>query len=308
MPRHKRRQNEANGDGETSETDENYVNASGGNSSSNRVGAGEVGEHGDGNGNDRVSNNTSSGRSRQSRGTSSQHEYQLSLGPWTQAVHTAVQSMGAAHQAIKDLQDKFTLHIDDLHMMEETRTRLNQLEDECEAKGNELMRQEHAIAALARMNQKMEGEIEGERKGIEEEKKELEQKKAKLENRVSVAMAEERHELARNLKELTTQHTENYEKLRKELQDEFTRKRDENDRRVTTLVAENKQLSTIVEEQKRTIETHLKELGKTTEQCDVLERAKDSVKKEKRTLEKELEMMKKEFALSPKSKDYLYVF
>jgi hypothetical protein len=85
MPRQKRRQNDANRDGETSETDENYVDVSG-NSSSNRVSAGEVGERGDGNGNDRVTNNTSGGRSRQSRGTSSQP----GLGPWTQAVHEAV--------------------------------------------------------------------------------------------------------------------------------------------------------------------------------------------------------------------------
>jgi hypothetical protein len=80
MPQHRRRQNEANGDGETSETNENYVNVSGSNSGSNRVGV-EVGEHG--NGNDCVSNNTSGGRSRQSRGASSQDEYQPGLGPWT---------------------------------------------------------------------------------------------------------------------------------------------------------------------------------------------------------------------------------
>jgi hypothetical protein len=63
-----------------------------------------------------------------------------------------------------------------------------------------------------------------------------------------------------------------------------------------------------VKEQNTTIETHAKKLEKTTEQCDVLERAKDSVKRDKQALEEELEMMRKEFALSAKSKDYLYVF
>jgi hypothetical protein len=63
-----------------------------------------------------------------------------------------------------------------------------------------------------------------------------------------------------------------------------------------------------VEEQKRKIEVQAKELENTTEQCDVLERAKNSVKEDKKALEKELGMMKKEFALNPKPKDYLYVF
>lgn len=63
-----------------------------------------------------------------------------------------------------------------------------------------------------------------------------------------------------------------------------------------------------MEEQERKIEVQAKELEKTTEQCDVLERAKDSVKGDKKALEKELEMMKKEFALNPRPKEYLYVF
>jgi chromosome segregation ATPase len=297
MPRQRRRQNEANGDGETSETDENYMNASGGNSGSNRVGAREVGEHGDGNGNDHVSNNTSGGRSRQSRGTSSQHEYQPDLGPWTQAVHEAVQCMGAAHQAIKGLQDKFTLHADDLRMVEETRERLDQLEGECRDKDEELTRQEHTITTLTRMDQKLKDEMERKWEEIGKEKKELGQEKTKLEKRVSMATAEERHEIARK-----------HEECRKELEDEFARKREENDRRVTALEAENERLSTTVEKQERKIETQVQELKKTTEQCDVMERAKDSVKNEKLILEEELEMMKQEFALSPKSKDYLYVF
>ncbi len=308
MSRQRRRQNEANRDGETSETEENYVNVSGGNSSSNRVSAGEVSEHGDGNGNDRASNNTSGGRSRQSRGTSSQREYQPGLGPWTQAVHETVQSMGAAHQAIKDLQDKFALHMDDLRMMAETRKRLNQLEDECRDKDDELTRQEHTITTLARIDQKTKDEIERKREEIDEEKRELNQEKAKLEKRVSAATAEERHKLNREVEALTTQHTEKYKKRREELEAEFARKKDENDRRVTALEAENERLSTAVEKQKRTIETQVKKLEKTAEQCDVLERAKDSVKRDKQALEEELEMIKKEFALSPISKDYLYVF
>jgi chromosome segregation ATPase len=306
MPRQRRRQNEDNRDGETSETEENYMDVSN-NSSSNRVGAGEVGERGDGNGNDRASNKINGGRSRQSRGTS-QREYQLDLGPWTQAVHETVQSMGAAHQAIKDLQDKFTFHIDDLHMVAETSKRLNQLENECRNKDDELTMQEHTITTLTRLDQKSKDDIDRERVKIEAEKKDLDQEKGKLEKRVSMATAEEKHKLSLEVKTLKEKHTEEYKARMKELEAEFARKRDENDRRVTALVAENGQLSTTVEKQKRTVETEGKKLENITEQCDVLERAKNSVKRDKQALEEELEMMKKEFALTPKSKDYMYVF
>jgi chromosome segregation ATPase len=306
MPRQMRRQNENKRDGETSEAEENYVDVSN-NTSSNGVGAGEFGERGDGNGNDRASNKTNGGRSLQSRGTS-QREYQLDLGPWTQAVHETIQSMGATHQAIKDLQDKFTFHIDGLRMVEETRKRLNQLEHECKEKDEELMMQENTITTLTRFDQKTKDELERKREKIEEEKRELTQEKGKLEKRVSMATAEEKHKLNLEVGTLRKQHTEEHKTRMKELEAEFARKKAENDRRVTALVAENGQLSTTVEKREKTVETQGKKLEKITEQCDVLERAKDSVKRDKQALEEELEMMKKEFALTPKSKDYLYVF
>ena len=40
----------------------------------------------------------------------------------------------------------------------------------------------------------------------------------------------------------------------------------------------------------------------------MLERAKDSIKRDKLAREIELGIIKDEFALNPKSKDYLYVF
>lgn len=296
MPRNRRRRNEGNRDWETSETEGNNVD-----------GVGEVGVYGDSNDNDRANNNTSDGRSRQGRGgTSSQH--QPGLGPWTQAISEAVQNMGAAHQAIKDLQNKFMLHRDDLLMLEETRKRLDQLEDECSAKDEELRRQENTITTLTRMDQKTKAEIERKAAEIEKEKQDLDQEKAKQEKRVSVAIAEERHKLQVEFEKLLTQHGDSNKKRKEELEDEFARKRDGNDKRVTMLEAENEQLSTTVRQQKMTIEAQVKQLAKVTEQCDVLERAKDSVKRDKQAREKELEIMKQEFALSSKSKDYLYVF
>ena len=309
MPRNKGRRKETNRDWETSETEENYVNCFSSNSSSNRVSVREVGERGDGNDDDRANNNTSGGRSRQSRGdTPSQHEHQLGLSLWAQAVSETVRSMGAAHRAIKDLQDKFTSYMDDLSMMEETRNRLNQLGEECRDKDEELRRQKNTITILTSMDQKTKAKIECKQAEIEKEKQELEQEKAKQEKRVSVAMAEERLKLRNEFEKLLTLYSQSYDKRKEELEDEFAKQKDENNKRVTAAEAERNKLWTTVEKQKRTIQVQVEKLEKTTEQCDVLERAKDSVKRDKQAREAELEMMKKEFALSPKSKDYLYVF
>lgn len=61
-------------------------------------------------------------------------------------------------------------------------------------------------------------------------------------------------------------------------------------------------------DQKKAFEDQSEKLEKTIEQYDVLERAKDSIKRDKLAREIELGIMKDEFALNPKSKDYLYVF
>jgi molecular chaperone GrpE (heat shock protein) len=66
---------------------------------------------------------------------------------------------------------------------------------------------------LTRIDQKLKDEIERKWEEIKKKKKELGQEKTKLEKRVSMAMAEERLKLTRNLEELTTQHTKNHEKL-----------------------------------------------------------------------------------------------
>jgi hypothetical protein len=103
-------------------TTTSYVNVSDGHDSSNRAGAGGGGENGDDMDSDRVNNNLSGGRRRQTRGSSSsQHRPKHGLGPWTEAVDETVRCMGAAHQAIKDLQGRFELHVDDLRTIEETK-------------------------------------------------------------------------------------------------------------------------------------------------------------------------------------------
>src|SRR5271156_1170187 len=100
MPKNKGRRGEADRDWEANGTGESYVNESAGDSSSNRVGAGGVGELGDHNDNGHINNNTNGGRPHRNRGGgSSQHRHKQSLGIWTEAVSDAARSMEAAHQA-----------------------------------------------------------------------------------------------------------------------------------------------------------------------------------------------------------------
>jgi chromosome segregation ATPase len=308
MPRNKGRRGEANRDWEANGTEESYVDVSGGDSSSNRVGDGGVGELGDDNDNDHINNNTNGGRPLKNRAGSSQHIQKHSLGTWTEAVSDTVRSMGAAHQAIKDLQGRFTSHLDDLRMTEETKDSLRQLQEDCMEKDEEIRMQANTITTLTSMKLKTEEKIEHQKKELERDKKELEQEKAKLEKRVAATIAEERLKLTNEVEKLAMKNSQSYDKRMKELEDEATKQGEENNRRVAALEADNKHLSTTVEQQKETIEDQAKELEKSFEQCDVLERAKDSFKRDKVARETELEEMKKEFALSPKSKEYLYVF
>jgi chromosome segregation ATPase len=305
MPRNRGRRGEPNE--EASGTEESYVNGLGGNNSNNR--AAVFGEDADDMGHDHINNNPSGGKPRQHRGaSSSQHKYKQGLGPWTEAVAEATRSMGATHKAINDLQSRFELHLNDLKMMEETKDKLAHLEEECREKEDEIRKQEGTINTLVKVNSNIQEKIKHEREDIEQERKMLDQERAKLEKRVNAAMAEERHKLRSEFDILITQHGQSHDKRKKELEDEFRAQREENNRRLTLLETENSQLSTTMEEQKNTIGDLRKQLEKTTEQCDVLERAKDSVKKDKLAIERELEMMKREFALSPKSKEYLCVF
>jgi hypothetical protein len=92
------------------------------------------------------------------------------------------------------------------------------------------------------------------------------------------------------------------------LEEKFAEQEDQNSRRVNALEIVKTQLLTKLEKQEEKIIIQAKDLEKSTEQCDVLERAKDSVKREKMACETELRLMKEKFALSASSKDHLYFY
>lgn len=309
MPRKRNRRKEANDDWEASGTDASYTNGSSSNGISNPVDYEEVGEPGGRNGNDYTNNQNGGGRFSQGKeGSSLQHKHKATLGQWAQAVGETSQTLGDAQRTINSLQRILASHLDDIGRIDETSTRLIQLEEDCKRKDKVLERQEKTITTLRSMDEKAKTHLKNEAAQVEKEKKELEQEKVKLEKRVTAATAEERHKLKREFEECKKQQDESHEKRKQELENESVQKRDECNRRAAALEAEKERLLTLAKERQKEIEAQAVELEKIEERYDVLERAKDSLRNEKLAREKELELIKKEFALDTKPMEYLYVF
>ena len=293
-PRKKGRRTEANGGWEDSEADESH------NGSGQQDGAGD---HLSNNGH--ASNNTNGRRSRPSQGSSPHHEHQSGLGSWTQAVSETVQTMDTLQRAIRDLQHQFTLHKNNLDTMDETRDRLNQLEQECIDKDEDIRNKGITITILKSLDQEANADIERKQAEIERERELLDQDIAKQKKRALLAAEEEKRKLEDELKTRSAQQEKIMKNRTEELEDGFKKQAAENNKRVTSLESERDRLRKTVKDSKGAMELQMKELKKVTEQCEVLEIAKNTFKKEKKTVEKELEMTKKEFSLNSKSVDYL---
>ena len=233
--------------------------------------------------------------------------HESTLGPWTQAVDEAIQGMGAVQRALGNLQGLFITHVDELGMVEKTKIRLYQAEEEGKEKDKELGRHEDTIRTLTSMGQKSKAVVESQLAQIGAERLELEKEKTKMESRITLAIAEEKLRLNRNFEERVSKQEENHEARMKELENEFARKSQENSKKATALEVEHGRLLTATEQQQETIKVQVKELERLKNQLDILERAATSFRSENENLEKELGTMKKDFAVDTKSAAYLYV-
>ena len=233
--------------------------------------------------------------------------HESTLGPWTQAVDEAIQGMGAVQRALGNLQGLFITHVDELGMVEKTKIRLYQSEEEGKEKDKELGRHEDTIRTLTSMGQKSKAVVESQLAQIDAERLELEKEKTKTESRITLAIAEEKLRLNRNFEERVSKQEENHEARMKELENEFARKSQENSKKATALEVEHGRLLTATKQQQETIKVQVKELERLKNQFDILDRAATSFRSEKENLEKELGTMKKDFAVDTKSAAYLYV-
>lgn len=299
--RNRRRQ--ADADWEASGTDESDANASG----HHKILA--AAERGDSNCNGQRDTRTDGGQSREGKRASAPHrQHAVTLGPWTRAVDDAVQGMDAAQREISNLQRLFVQHMDDLGEIDAIKRRLEQAETELREKDEELQRHQDTIHTLTSLGQRSKADIESKLAQLEVDGKELAQDRAKLERRVELTTEEERHKLNRDFDKRVSEQDKNYATKMRELEVEFDDKRKENNTKVTALEAENSQLLAAKQEQLETINNQGSQLYHLTDQYDLLNRAKDSLRSDNESLKGQLEQMNKDFGLNTKPAEYLYAF
>ncbi|KAH7350807.1 hypothetical protein BKA65DRAFT_245204 [Rhexocercosporidium sp. MPI-PUGE-AT-0058] len=193
--------------------------------------------------------------------------------------------MGATQRGISNLQRMFITHVDDLGMIEETKRRLDQAEEECREKDEELRRHENTILTLTSMDQKSKAVTESQLAQISADR-------------------QEKHRLNRDFEERMLKQDKSHEVRMTELEVEFAQKRQENSKKATALEAEQGRLLTVSKQQQKTIEDQVEELKQLKKQNEILDRATTSFKSEKENLERELGTMRKDFAVDTKPAAY----
>lgn len=292
MPKGKRRQRALSWGGEASGAEDNYLDVAGSNSTNNHVDG--LGESGRDISNGHVTDQVEGARPRQNRAPRENRQY--GLGPWTQAVREVVQNMGTTHRAIKDLEDKFRSHVDDLMDTDETRNMLTRLKGECREKDDQIKMLENTIAILRSVDSKAKADIDQSWAEIKKSREKLNEDEIKQEKRVAAMIAQDKLKLTNEFEKLTKEYDRSYAERRKELEDEGIR-----------MKAEQKQLAATVEAQRKSFEAQSEKLNRALDQCDHWQRITESYKQEKQHLERELQVIKDGLALESKPRDYLYV-
>lgn len=271
MPKGKRRQKRLSWDGEASDVEDNYINGTG---SNNNVGAFSEGERNSGTTHhaaDQV------GGTKPGQTSARRDSNQPRLGPWTQAVDKVVQNMGATNRAIKELEERFKSHMDDLMDTDETRNILTRLKGESSEKDEQIKMLKSTVTILRNMDIAAKADIDRTWAEIEKSRGKLNEEEVKQEKRVAAMIAQDKLKLTNEFEKLTKEYDRSYAERRKELEDEGIR-----------MKAEQKQLTAKVDAQRKSFETQSAQLNNALDQFDHWKRIAESYKQEKQHLEREL--------------------
>ncbi|KAH8799329.1 hypothetical protein F5884DRAFT_758355 [Xylogone sp. PMI_703] len=208
-------------------------------------------------------------------GEGNQDEQNSDLSDWTGKVNEALVNMEAVRQPLGGLQVKFEIHLSDLSM-------------QCKEKDDQIERQ------LATIRNK-----------LEEERKEMDRQKLEKEKSTEAMIAREKKSLQDEFEKTMILHRQSHEDHRKQLKDDFERQKEESNRKLTALEAENRQLSGTIQEQSQKLQTQETELKRNAQRSDILQQSIYSYKMELEDKEKELSMMKSTFTLRSRSLDDL---
>lgn len=289
MPKGKRRQRRLSWNGEASGAEDNYANGTG--SNTNVFAFSEPERNSDNS--HHAADQADGARPRQPSAPRDNHRPRL--GPWTQAVQDVVQNMEATHRAIKDLENKFRSHMDDLMDTDQTRNMVTRLKGECSDKDEQIKTLKGTITTLRGIDTEARVDIDRVWAEIKKSREKLIEEETKQEKRVAAMIAQDKLKLTNEFERLTKEYDRSYAERRKELEDEGTR-----------MKVEQKQLAATLEAQRRSLEAQSEELSIAHDQCDHWKRITDSYKQEKQQLERELQGVKDGLALESKPQDYLY--
>ena len=206
------------------------------------------------------------------------------------AVREVAQNTGTTHRAVKDLEEKFRSHMDDLMDTDETRNMLTRLKGECSEKDEQIkMMLKSTISILRNMDTAAKADIDRTWADIKKAREKLNEEETKQEKRVAAMIAQGKLKLTNRFEKLTKEYDRSYAERRKGLEDEGIR-----------IKAEMKQLAATVEAQSKSFEAQSEELNTTLDQFDHWKRIAGSYKQEKQHLERELQVIKDGLALESK--------
>lgn len=227
------------------------------------------------------------------------------LTEWASKVNETMANMEALRQSFGSLQVKFGEHLHDLGLVEENKNRLAFLEQQCKEKDDQIQRQLATISTLTKISFDQEEKIAKERVKIEGKQKDLDREKIESERKTDVRIAREKKNQQEEFEKIIASHNLNHEDRRRQMEDDFRRQKEEGNRRITALDAENKQLSRTLQEQSQRIRSQEVRFKRSVQRIDALQQYIQSYKKQLEGKEKELGMVKSAFTSRFRSLDDL---
>lgn len=299
MPSRRNRRRNADTGWEPSETDESFAD---GHENTRNISndSGGTNQHTNTHGYSFASNQVNGGRSDPANGNhSSQSQQKSTFESCTRTMVETAESLQQSRDLIKKLEKLIKQNVNELNSVDEISRKLNELQEDCKQKDEELAKYKLTINTLTSMQKDEKVQIELERAQIDKEKNDQQQWKEKQEKRFQAELAEEKKNVELQYKKRMEEYDEAEKKRKQELEDEIAEKQLALTRKETEFELEKKRLSSTVIEQDEQINDQAAEIRKLKKDYEILRRAMESFENDKSALEAELNGTKKEFALDP---------
>jgi hypothetical protein len=160
--------------------------------------------------------------------------------------------------------------MDDLIDTDRTRNMLTRLKGECSEKDKQIKMLKSTVTILRNMDIAAKADIDRTWAEIKKSREKLNEEEIKQEKKVAAIIAQDKLKLTNEFEKLTKEYDRSYTERRKELEGEGIR-----------MKAEQKQLTAIVDVQRKSFEAQSAELNNTLDQYDHWKRIAELYKQEK---------------------------